>query len=181
ACQLILLISHDLGCRQVFLCFPVTQLWDSLSQVGRGPGRKTASGTRNPGTDGTASEFPAEGAGNPWQSRQSRVSALARAHDEHRHVQMMPYGTDGGAEDQVLQSAVAVRAHDHQVGVDLLGVTQDFLGGGDRMGDRGDHANPLIAQGLGDAFEVLAAQLHLRRGGRCPYTWLVTPSSTWSR
>jgi 2-polyprenyl-6-hydroxyphenyl methylase/3-demethylubiquinone-9 3-methyltransferase len=26
---------------------------------------------RRPGTDGTASEFPAEGAGNPWQSRQS--------------------------------------------------------------------------------------------------------------
>src|ERR1035441_6663023 len=39
----------------------------------RGQGRKTDPGTRfrNPGTDGTASEFPAKGAGNPWQSRQS--------------------------------------------------------------------------------------------------------------
>src|ERR1035441_7650743 len=38
-----------------------------------GEGRKTDPGTRfrNPGTDGTASEFPAKGAGNPWQSRQS--------------------------------------------------------------------------------------------------------------
>src|ERR1022692_3642356 len=36
-------------------------------------GRKTNQGPpfRNPGTDGAASEFPAKGAGNPWQSRQS--------------------------------------------------------------------------------------------------------------
>src|ERR1019366_2012353 len=32
---------------------------------------------RNPGTDGTDSEFPAKGAGNPWQSRQSRGAAGA--------------------------------------------------------------------------------------------------------
>src|ERR1039457_3125586 len=44
----------------------------SLGQT-LGQGRKTDPGTRfrNPGTDGTASEFSAKGAGNPWQSRQS--------------------------------------------------------------------------------------------------------------
>src|ERR1035441_761335 len=38
-----------------------------------GTGSKTNPGSRSrkPGTDGTASEFPAKGAGNPWQSRQS--------------------------------------------------------------------------------------------------------------
>src|ERR1017187_9178957 len=38
-----------------------------------GQGRKTSPGTwsRKPGTDGTASGFPAKGAGNPWQSRPS--------------------------------------------------------------------------------------------------------------
>ena len=36
-------------------------------------GRQTNPGSRSrkPETDGTASEFPAKGAGNPWQSRQS--------------------------------------------------------------------------------------------------------------
>src|ERR1019366_9907762 len=40
--------------------------------------RATPSGTRfrGPGTDGTASEFPAKGAGNPWQSRQSPEGSL---------------------------------------------------------------------------------------------------------
>src|ERR1035438_1898179 len=39
----------------------------------RGQGRGTDRGTRfrKPGTDGAASGFPAKGAGNPWQSRQS--------------------------------------------------------------------------------------------------------------
>src|ERR1017187_6261210 len=38
-----------------------------------GQGRKTTPDcrSREPGTDRTASEFPAKGAGNPWQSRQS--------------------------------------------------------------------------------------------------------------
>ncbi len=42
-------------------------------------GRKTDPGIRlrNPGTDGTASEFPAKGAGNPWQSRQSPEGTVA--------------------------------------------------------------------------------------------------------
>src|ERR1017187_6617194 len=42
---------------------------------GRGDGtgrlKETRNPARNPGTDGTASEFPAKGAGNPWQARQS--------------------------------------------------------------------------------------------------------------
>src|ERR1022692_1942282 len=42
-------------------------------------GRKTNPGSRSrkPGTDGTASEFPAKGAGNPWQSRQSPEGTVA--------------------------------------------------------------------------------------------------------
>src|ERR1035438_1407992 len=42
-------------------------------------GRKTNLGSRSgkPGTDGTASEFPAKGAGNPWQSRQSPEGTVA--------------------------------------------------------------------------------------------------------
>src|ERR1035438_7493128 len=35
-------------------------------------------GARKPGTDGTASEFPAKGAGNSWQSRQSPEDAARR-------------------------------------------------------------------------------------------------------
>src|ERR1035437_5517219 len=103
---------------RIFLCSPVTQLCDSLSQV-----------AGNPGTDKTAMDFWRTLPEIRWRSCLSPVfplSALARAHDQHRHVQMMPHGTDSGAEDQVLESAVAVRAHDHQVGIDLLGVTQDF-------------------------------------------------------
>src|ERR1035438_684697 len=38
-------------------------------------GRKTD--PRKPGTDGTASEFPAKGAGNSWQSRQSPEGTVA--------------------------------------------------------------------------------------------------------
>ena len=33
----------------------------------------------NPGTDGTASEFPAKGAGNPWQSRLSPAGYFSMA------------------------------------------------------------------------------------------------------
>src|ERR1035437_6080766 len=65
------------------------------------------------------------------------LSALAGAHDQDGDVQMMPHGTDGGAEDQVLEPAVPVGAHDDQVGVDLFGVVQDCLGRRGRMGDRG--------------------------------------------
>jgi hypothetical protein len=36
-----------------------------------GGNRTRARWFRDPGTDGTASEFPAKGAGNPWQSRLS--------------------------------------------------------------------------------------------------------------
>src|ERR1017187_535718 len=41
--------------------------------------RKTNPGSRSgkPGTDGTASEFPAKSAGNPWQSRQSPEGTVA--------------------------------------------------------------------------------------------------------
>src|ERR1019366_5130732 len=44
-----------------------------------GQGRKTNPGSRSrkPGTDGTASEFSAKGAGNPWQSRQSPEGTVA--------------------------------------------------------------------------------------------------------
>src|ERR1022692_542121 len=39
------------------------------------PGQGLSSG--KPGTDGTASEFPAKSAGNPWQSRQSPEGTVA--------------------------------------------------------------------------------------------------------
>src|ERR1017187_9242621 len=44
-----------------------------------GQGRKTNPGTRSrkPGTDGTASEFPAKGPGNTWQSRQYPEGTVA--------------------------------------------------------------------------------------------------------
>src|ERR1035438_7701218 len=46
---------------------------------GGSPGELAWAGSKplNPGTDGTASEFPANGAGNPWQSRQSPGGTVA--------------------------------------------------------------------------------------------------------
>src|ERR1039457_5000713 len=46
---------------------------------GGSPGELAWAGSKplNPGTDGTASEFPAKGAGNPWQSRQSPGGTVA--------------------------------------------------------------------------------------------------------
>ena len=50
-----------------------------------------------------------------------------RPHDQHRQLQIMADRVDGVAEDQILQSAMAVRAHDHQVGLDFRGIAHDFL------------------------------------------------------
>ena len=49
-----------------------------------------------------------------------RVSTPARSHDQHGHFQVVAHRVDGGSEDQVLQTAVAVRAHDNQIGPDFL-------------------------------------------------------------
>jgi hypothetical protein len=54
---------------------------------------------------------------------------LSRPHNQHRHRQMVAHGIDGIAEDQVFQAAVAVRAHDHQIGIHFAGVAHDFAVG----------------------------------------------------
>ena len=41
----------------------------------------------------------------------------------------MPYGVNGGAEDHVLDAAVAVGAHHYDVGVDFFGYVDDFFAG----------------------------------------------------
>jgi len=41
----------------------------------------------------------------------------------------MAHGIDGIAQDQVFQTAVAVRPHDHEIGIHLLGVAHDFAVG----------------------------------------------------
>src|ERR1039458_3597114 len=46
-----------------------------ISDGGLGKGGR---GRANPGTDGAASGFPAKGAGNPWQSRQSPGGGLSK-------------------------------------------------------------------------------------------------------
>src|ERR1035438_5272572 len=49
----------------------------AFTERARLPGSKNR---RKPGTDGTASEFPAKGAGNPWQSRQSPEGTRSNGH-----------------------------------------------------------------------------------------------------
>jgi hypothetical protein len=42
---------------------------------------------------------------------------------------MVTHGIDGIAEDQVFQATVAMRPHDHQVGIHLAGIAHDFAVG----------------------------------------------------
>src|ERR1017187_1832295 len=54
-------------------------LWDSVAEKSTLNSAGTEIGIRgNPGTDRTASEFPANGAGNPWQSCQSPACYRAK-------------------------------------------------------------------------------------------------------
>ena len=52
--------------------------------------------------------------------------ALPRPHNQHRDIQIVTHGVDGIAEDEVFQSAVAVRAHDDQVGTDFMRIADDL-------------------------------------------------------
>jgi hypothetical protein len=42
---------------------------------------------------------------------------------------MVAHRIDGIAEDQVFQAAMAMRPHDHQIGIHLVGVAHDFTVG----------------------------------------------------
>ena len=53
-----------------------------------------------PGTDGTASEFPAKGAGNPWQSRQSPEGQFFMKFRGPKADPGLPLLTCGGSEKQ---------------------------------------------------------------------------------
>src|ERR1035441_9938985 len=74
-----------------------------LPSVARMEGRKTNPGSRSrkPGTDGTASEFPAKGAGNPWRSRQSTEGQFFmkfRGPKAHPNRVEKPPSGNGGAD-----------------------------------------------------------------------------------
>src|SRR5258708_5524649 len=54
-------------------------------------------------------------------------SGFARPHDEHGHVQVVAHRVDGVSENQVLESAMPVRPHNHQVGPNLMCIAHDLL------------------------------------------------------
>src|ERR1039457_7281161 len=67
--------------------------------AGAGAGSKNPPGTRSrgPGTDGAASEFPAKGAGNSWQSRQSPEGETSMSHCFYCAVLIVRNLTKSGA------------------------------------------------------------------------------------
>jgi len=64
-------------------------------------------------------EFPNQSAANEPRSARNQNSAVVHlgfADNHHRHFDLVPYGIDGGAKDQVLDAAVPVRRHHEKVG-----------------------------------------------------------------
>src|SRR5690242_2302115 len=78
-------------------------------------------------------------------------SGFPRPDDEHGNFQIVPHGIDGGTEDQVFETAVAMGAHDDEVGADFAGVAHDLLPRRGRMRDGRLDGDPLVAQRLCDA------------------------------
>src|SRR5579871_2868116 len=89
-------------------------------------------------------------------------------HDEDGHVEMVTDRVDGGPEDQILQSAVPVGAHNHQVRANLAGVAHNFTARGGRMEHDRFDCETLLAERTGDGPKVLLAGLDLRRGRVLP-------------
>jgi hypothetical protein len=57
----------------------------------------------------------------------SFYSGFSWTDDKHRDVQVVTDRVNSVAEDQVLETAVAVRPHNYQVRVYLVGITDDLL------------------------------------------------------
>ena len=54
---------------------------------------------------------------------------------QHRGVDFVPHRINGVAEDQILQPAMAVRAHHHQIGMNLASQPHDRILGAAAVGD----------------------------------------------
>jgi len=71
-------LARSAGAEVVATEFQVRPVVDAATLFGRGKIDPEQRQGQNPGTDRTASEFPANGAGNPWQSCQSRACYRAK-------------------------------------------------------------------------------------------------------
>ncbi len=67
-------------------------------------------------------------------------------------------------EHYVFQAFMPMRAHDDQIGLQLLGIAHDLFLGDTRVPNHHFHRNLLILQLTNDPVEVLVAGFHL--GGR---------------
>src|ERR1017187_737593 len=72
------------------------------------PGSEVGAG--NPRTDGAASEFPAKGAGNPWQSRQSPEGTVRARSMCVLLNQFQQHASGGGGMDEDVSMAAGARA-----------------------------------------------------------------------
>ena len=65
----------------------------------------------------------------------SRTLPVLTPDNQNGHVQLVANRSDCVSENQILQAAVAMSAHDHQIGMDLPGVAQDLARRRSRMGN----------------------------------------------
>jgi len=80
--------------------------------------------------------------------------------------QLVTYCINCSPENDVFQALMAVSPHDHQVGLELFGITHDSVLGIAGMANDGLHWNLLIFQCLLDFSQILPARLHFRSRGK---------------
>src|SRR5579862_8045666 len=91
------------------------------------------------------------------------VSGLAN--DKDWDIHRVADRVNGIAEDQIFKTAVAVSAHDDQIGGNLAGIPGDFAAGSSAVANGGFHVYLPLAQRLDEFIQIAAPGFHLRRGG----------------
>ena len=87
------------------------------------------------------------------------------AHHKYRNIQFVANRVDGVAENQVLDAAVSMGAHDEEIGVNLAGVAHNLLPRIGAVADGGFNFNLHLAERVDEAVEILAARFDFS-GGR---------------
>src|SRR5579872_577466 len=90
------------------------------------------------------------------------------AHHQERDAQLMTHRINGGAEDQVFETAVTVGSHHQEVGLNGASATDDLPVGIGRVGYYGFHIDAFSAKGIYDFIQVFAARLNLGGGRERP-------------
>src|SRR5579863_1186295 len=88
--------------------------------------------------------------------RSARATTVLAADYEDRDVEFVTDRVDGVAEDQVLDAAVSMGAHDEQIGMDLLSVADDLFAGIRAVANSSLDLDLPLAQGVDQAVEIFA-------------------------